>query len=251
LSLLAAGFVLFLLLLASYSRRRTWLSFGSIALSMALLFGCLFLVTIHDRSQVRARLALLSDRLPLLLDRNTAEQLAASLERLPAPPPPPLAAELAPLPAPEQEAVQAATTSPGWFATKPELEPAPKGTSPSLIAWSLDGGAAGPVSSPLGFSIGGTNVSGQALEQVQAFLKPDSTQRELPLALGLEGAQPGDGTVIPADARFSLFAVAPDDIAAAKSGGAILIFRYVQAGQRKSTILYHTPAMLSRHASRD
>jgi hypothetical protein len=245
LSLFAAGIVLFLLLLASYSRRRTWLAFGSVVLSIALLFGCLFLVTIHDRSQVRAKLTYLSDKFPLVLDRKTAEELAESLERIPAPAPP--SQELAAAPKAEQESVQAATTSPGWFATQSEPEPR---ATPQLIAWSLDG-AAGPVTSPLGFSIGGTNVSGGALEQVQAFLKPDSTQREVPLALGLEGNQPGDGTLIPADARFSLFAASPDDIAAAKTGGAILIFRYVQASQRKSTTLYLTPAMLSRLASRD
>jgi len=250
LGLFAAGIVLFLLLLASYSRRRTWLSLGSVALSMALLFGCLFLVTIHDRSQVRARLAALSDKLPLLLDRDTAERLAASLEQRPATPAEAPAPDLAAVPPAEPEPVQATTTAPGWFAAKPEPEPKST-TSSSLIAWSLDGGAAGPVTSPLGFSIGGTNVSGQALEQVQALLKPDSTQREVPLALSLEGDQPGETMVIPADARFNLFAVAPDDIAAAKTGGAILIFRYVQSNQRKSTILYLTPAMLSRLASRD
>jgi len=106
------------------------------------------------------------------------------------------------------------------------------------------------VTSPWGFSIGGTNVSNEALEQVQAVLKPDATMREMPLALGIEGDAAGDGSVIPADARFSLFSAAPDESAAEPTGGAILTFRYVQAGQRKSSILYLTPAMVARFANR-
>jgi hypothetical protein len=33
-------------------------------------------------------------------------------------------------------------------------------------------------------------------------------------------------------------------------GGAILAFRYIQAGQRKSSILYLTPSMVGRLANR-
>jgi hypothetical protein len=33
-------------------------------------------------------------------------------------------------------------------------------------------------------------------------------------------------------------------------GGAILTFRYVQAGQRKTSILYLTPSMVARFANR-
>ena len=42
---------------------------------------------------------------------------------------------------------------------------------------------------------------------------------------------------------------APDE-GAGQIGGAILTFRYVQAGQRKSSILYLTPAMVARFANR-
>ena len=253
LSLFAAGVALFALFIASYSRRGTWLALGSMAMSMALLFGCLFLVTAHDPSQVRMRLMWIANELPLLLDQQTAEQLAASLARLETPSPctagqPGCGIEIAPAPLPaEREPVQAAATAPGWFDTNPDPKAAPQ----TPVAWALDDrDVQRPVTSPWGFSIGGTNVSDEALEQVQAVLKPDATMREMPLALGIEGGAAGDGSVIPADARFSLFSAAPDESAAGPTGGAILTFRYVQAGQRKSSILYLTPAMVARFANR-
>ena len=254
LSLFAAGVALFALFIASYTGRGTWLALGSMAMSMALLFGCLFLATSHDRSQVRTRLAWVATELPLLLDRLTVAELAASLERFQAPSPlpcgdgqPGCSTEMAaaPLPA-EREPVQAAATAPGWFDIKPDA----KATPQTPVAWTLDDRAVQrPVTSPWGFSIGGTNVSDEALEQVRAVLKPDSTMREVPLALSVEGGGAGDG-IIPADASFSLFSAAPDEGASGQTGGAILTFRYVQAGQRKSSILYLTPAIIARLANR-
>jgi hypothetical protein len=251
LSLLAAGIVLFVLLIASYSRRGTWLTLGSMAMSAGLLFGCLILATAHDRSHLRASLAWAASKLPPLLDRQTAERLAASLERYQARSPcaagqPGCGRETA-IALFNREPVQAAATSPGWFEAKPD----PRANSQSPVAWTLDDrDVALPVTSPWGFSIGGTNVSGQALEQVQAVLKPDQTMREVPLALSVEGDGAGDGSVIPAAASFSLFSATPDEGASGQIGGAILTFRYVQAGQRRSSILYLTPAMVARFANR-
>jgi hypothetical protein len=253
LSLFAAGVALLALFIASYSRRGTWIALGSMAMSMALLFGCLFLATSHDRSQVRTRLAWAASELPLMLDRQTAAELAASLERNEAPSPcgagqPGCGTEMAAAPPlAEREPVQAAATAPGWFDTKPDA----KTTRQSPVAWHLDDrDVQRPMTSPWGFSLSGTNVSDQALEQVQAVLKPDSTMRVVPLALSVEGDGVGDGSVIPADASFSLFSAAPDEGASGQTGGAILTFRYVQAGQRKSSILYLTPAMVARLANR-
>ena len=150
-SLFAAGIALFALFIASYSRRGTWIALGSMAMSMALLFGCLVLAASHDRSQLRTNLAWGASELPLVLDRQTAEQLAASLERLGAPSPcgaeqPGCGIEIAAAPPlAEREPVQAAATSPGWFETKPD----PKSNSQSPVAWTLDeSDAQGPVSSP-------------------------------------------------------------------------------------------------------
>lgn len=223
------------------------------ALSAALLFGGLFLANVHDPSQMRASLAWVADKLPLVLDRQTAERLAASLDQIQAFSPcragqSGCAAEAVPAAQPpvEDEPVQAAATSPAWFETKPQ----PPAGSQAPIAWQLDArDAQGPVTSPLGFSIQGTNASDRAMEQVQAVLKPDSTQREVPLALLVDGDGVQDGGVIPAAANFTLFSATADDGAAKQGGGAILTFRYVQAGQRKSSILYLTPAMVARLAS--
>jgi hypothetical protein len=239
LSLFAAGIVLFVLLIASYSRRGTWLALGSMALSMALLFGCLVLATTHDRSQVRSRLAWVANKLPFLLDQQTFADLAASLERVPVAPSPAS-------PVIEREPMQAAATT-GWFETKPE----PKADSQYPVAWQLDDRDAPlPVSSPWGFSISGTNVASEALEEVHAVLKPDSTGREIELVVDVEGRALEAGAVIPPNAQFSLISAAPYGDDAKPTGGAILTFRYMQAGQRKSSILYLTPSMVARFASR-
>lgn len=238
------------LLLASYSGRGTWAALGSMAMSMAVLFGCLFLASIHDRSQVRTSLAWVAS----VLDQRIAAEFAGSLDRMETSSPcnsgqPGCGAQTAAAPAlAERAPVQAAATAIGWFGTKPN----PKADSHSPVDWALDDrGAQLPVTSPWGFSIGGTNVSNAALEQVQAVLKPDSTGREVPLALSVEGGGAGNGSVIPADAHFSLFSAAPEEDASGQTGGAILTFRYVQAGQRKSSILYLTPAMVARFANHE
>jgi hypothetical protein len=254
LSLFAAGVALFLLLIASYTGRSTWIALGSTALSVAMFVGLLFFATVHEPGQVRTRLAWIANTLSLVADRQTVHDLESVLE----PPAPPLPCDAsagpgcpatagAETPAATEPAPMQAAAAPGWFDTKPE----PKATPQTPVAWTLDDrDVQSPVTSPWGFSISGTNVSDEALEQVQGVLKPDATMREMPLALSVEGAGAGDGSVIPADARFSLFSAAPDESAAGQAGGAILTFRYVQAGQRKTSILYLTPAMVARFANR-
>jgi Cell Wall Hydrolase len=86
LSLFAAGVVVFVLFVASYSRRSTWLALCSMSMSMALVFGCLFLSTVYDHSQVRMNFAWAASKLPLALDRQTAYDLAVALEHLAASP---------------------------------------------------------------------------------------------------------------------------------------------------------------------
>jgi len=48
--LFAAGVFVFVLFIASYSQRSTWLAICSMSISMALVLGCLFLSTVHDSS---------------------------------------------------------------------------------------------------------------------------------------------------------------------------------------------------------
>jgi hypothetical protein len=158
---------------------------------------------------------------------------------------PPATASAEP-PAVRREAMQAAATT-GWLESKPES----KSTSPSPVRWLLgDQHGQASSSSAEGFSISGTNVSDQALEQVHAVLKPDASQREVSLALNVDGHKSEAGAVIPAGARFSLVSEIPNGDGLKQFGGAILSFRYIQAGQRKTSILYLTPSMVARFANR-
>lgn len=284
-SLLAAGLALFILLIASYSGRAAWIALGSATLSMAALVGMLFLAASQDPGQVRAGAAWVANELSLVADRPTVEHLKSAVERLStalsceaAQKPGCTTAASADTPAAAPEAMQAAATT-SWL--EPEATPEPvvqeppkqelakqgpqkqelakqepqkqeaRGASKSPVAWRLDdagvqisSGGAG------GFSVGGMNVSDKALEQIHAVLKPDGTQREMPLSLSVEGQSSEPGTSIPAGARFSLASATPNEDGSETSGGAILSFRYVQAGQRKSSILYLTPATVARLANR-
>jgi hypothetical protein len=285
LSLFAAGAALLALLFASYSRRSTWLALGSTAMSMAALVGLLFVMTSPDQSQVRTRLAWVGSKLPLVLNGQVPDDLITAFEHLLTPsscdasrrpgcrtvasaeppavasteppavastePPavastePPATASAEP-PAVRREAMQAAATT-GWLESKPES----KSTSPSPVRWLLgDQHGQASSSSAEGFSISGTNVSDQALEQVHAVLKPDASQREVSLALNVDGHKSEAGAVIPAGARFSLVSEIPNGDGLKQFGGAILSFRYIQAGQRKTSILYLTPSMVARFANR-
>jgi hypothetical protein len=254
LSLVAAGVALLALLFASYSRRSTWIALGSMTLSMAALIGCLFLSTAQDPEQIRTRVAWLANKLPLVLDPKTLNDLATAFERVSAPPsatasaePPPVASKASAEPPPaESKAMQAAATT-SWLGSKPES----KATPDSPVAWRLgDQDVQVASTDAAGFLISGTNVSDQALENVRAVLKPDSNRHEVELALAVEGQKSEAGAVIPAGARFSLVSETPNQDGAEQFGGAILTFRYVQAGQRKTSILYLTPSMVARFANR-
>jgi hypothetical protein len=254
LSLFAAGVALFILLIASYTGRSAWIALGSTALSVAMFIGLLFFATVHEPGQVQSRLAWVADRLSLVAAPKLADELKSAVAAIApscgagegsgcpatAEAPPPEAA-----PPPKQAAV-----APSWFGTSPDSAPTPQATSQSPVAWTFDqSGAQPPVTSPWGFSISGTNVSDQALEDVHAVLKPDSGARAVDLMLDIEGLTPGDRAVIPAGGRFSLVSASPDENDATL-GGAILSFRYLQAGQRKTSILYLSPAMIARFANR-
>jgi spore germination cell wall hydrolase CwlJ-like protein len=82
LSLFAAGVFVFVLFVASYSQRSTWLALCSMSMSMALVVGCLFLSTVHDHSQLRMRFAWAASKLPLVVDRQITDDLAVALEDL-------------------------------------------------------------------------------------------------------------------------------------------------------------------------
>jgi len=79
----AAGIFVFVLFVASYSQRSTWLALCSMSLSMALVLGCLFISTVHNHNQVRMRFAWLATELPQLVHWQVADDLASALELFP------------------------------------------------------------------------------------------------------------------------------------------------------------------------
>jgi hypothetical protein len=145
----------------------------------------------------------------------------------------------------------AAITS--WLGLNRKSEPGQQGSKPASqgpVAWHLD---APQVTAASGgaerLSISGTNVSDQALEDVRAVLKPDAGEPNFKLVLNVEGSEGKTGSLIPPGAKFSLVADASGDVASIKSGGAVLNFRYVLAGQRKTSIVPLTPSVLARLAT--
>ena len=132
--LFAAGVIVFVLFVASYSRRSTWLALCSMSMSMALVFGCLFLSTVYDHSQVRMSFAWAASRLSLVLDRQIAYDPAVALEHLAASPGCDIgrqgcsaATSAALLPTVAKQPASAA----GWTETKPD----PKAMSRYPVAW--------------------------------------------------------------------------------------------------------------------
>jgi hypothetical protein len=100
--------------------------------------------------------------------------------------------------------------------------------------------------------IGVTSASGSGAHQgggqpsaaARAVLKPDSGTGKVKLTLDVEGHDAAAGKVVPPGARFSLKAADLTAGEAGQLGGAILSVAYVQAGRRKSAIMYLTPPTL-------
>lgn len=239
-SLLAASVALAALLIASYGTRRIWLACLSIALSVAVVAGVIFVATTETPAEARAKLAALAERLSPMLGPKTLDTVMASLERL---------ATLAVrgqgvVPSDAAPQTMQAATAPSWFGATS----APKANANSPVTWFLDDPNA-PVVAPLedGFAIGGINTSGQDLSQVQAMLKLDESGREIALGLKVEGHAASEA-IIPAGARFSFGSDTPGE--AKPPAGAILTFRYVASGQQRAAILYLSAATIARFASR-
>jgi spore germination cell wall hydrolase CwlJ-like protein len=106
------------------------------SMSMAVVFGCLFLSTVHDHSQVRMSFAWAASRLSLVLDRQIAYDLAVALEHLAASPGCDIgrqgcsAATSAALLPTKGVAKQPAAAA-GWTETKPD----PKAMPRYPVAW--------------------------------------------------------------------------------------------------------------------
>jgi len=126
--------------------------------------------------------------------------------------------------------------------TAPRAEPVPAAASDAPIKWLLD--APSP-STNNAFAVSGANVSDEPLKVLRAVLKPDSGTGKLALTVEVEGHDGADGAVVPPGARFSLKTDALTASEATQIGGAILSVAYVQAGRRKTSIMYLTPPMLA------
>ncbi len=114
-SLFAAGVVLFLLLVASYSGRRLWVSLASTVMSMVALAGFLFVAIAKEPGAIRNGLIWTAGKVQLVVDQPTADTIAKMIEQLPAPAP---AAQNAPA-APAPVAPEIAETAPPVTSTPP------------------------------------------------------------------------------------------------------------------------------------
>ena len=306
--LLIAGIVLFLLFVATYSKRSTWVMLGSTALSIVLIAAFVFLSTADKSNPVRDGLAGLAAKLPSGWDRraldlaNAVEQVSVAsaaarkraTERTTEPvlansvssiadwfdwtPEPPAAVTAEAKPQPAANAIASITE---WFDSTsepaeetaddisaqdaaeetaedisaeidpgpapraepaPQAEPLPAAASDAPIKWLLD--APSP-STNNAFAVSGANVSDEPLKVLRAVLKPDSGTGKLALTVDVEGHDGIDGAVVPPGARFSLKTDALTASEATQIGGAILSVAYVQAGRRKTSIMYLTPPMLA------
>jgi hypothetical protein len=252
------------LLVASYTDRGTWLACGSTAMSIAVLVGCIVFSRIEVPGQFESGLMQLASQLSPVLGQRTLDDVTAVIEqfstnaicnekerpgcvtpagRIEPPTFPdgdrPRRAEMV---SAAPQAIQAASTT-GW----PEAKTNSNDVARSPVIWLFDEPDA-PVSPGIapGLSITGINVSDETLMRVHGTLKPDSSQRELELALSQEQKLDGE-TVIPAGARFSLGTPNPNS---SIQGGAIFTFRYVYAGRERASFMYLTPAMIARSANR-
>jgi hypothetical protein len=265
LDLLVAGIVLLLLFVATYSQRRTWITLGSTALTIVLIAGCVIFSTAQSQgsSQIYGGLAQLAKGLPAGWDRPVLkltaaiEQASTSLaqartEATAQAPQPMMTASVTDWFSwgawfeADQQVEGKAETEPGSEAD-PAAEPDAKAepvavTSPDApIKWFLD--APSP-SAGGAFAVRGANMSDEPLKVVRAVLKPDSGTGKVKLTLDVEGHDGVEGKVVPPGARFSLKAADLTASEAGQLGGAILSVAYVQAGRRKSAIMYLTPPTL-------
>jgi len=237
LDLLVAGIVFVLLFVATYSQRRTWVTLGSAALSIALVAAFVVFSTAQGSSQVHDGLAQLAKALPAGWDRP-ALHVTAAIEHASTS----LARARKDAAAHEARPVLTASAADwfswgAWFKTDPETE-----RTAAPIKWFLDAPSSAANEA---FAVSGANVSDQPLKVVRAVLKPDSGARKLKLTLDVEGHDDAKDAVVPPGARFRLKAVGLTASEAEELGGAILSVAYELAGRRKTSIMYLTPATLT------
>jgi len=280
LDLLVAAIVLLLLFAASYSGRGAGIALASTAVSAALLAGWFLLATAQDAAPF---LSTLAERLPNVWSQRT-EDLAKAIERASSSltssrkqtaqraGEPVSAASLSQWfdgqgsnsrifdsQMPDLQSTELERESGPGPQPQTETSPAPaKHDPPSAsphgpVKWILDEPPQGAGTMVV---LTGANVSDEPLEDIRATLKPDpgtdaSTHIAVPnavkLRLHIEGQVIDDkgATSIPPGARFHLEAATLNANEAKRLGGAIVSFAYVQAGRRRTSIMYLTQTALA------
>jgi hypothetical protein len=271
--LFAAGIALLALLFASYCGRHAWIACASTGLSLAAVFGLVFLSMNRDPAQIEARSAWLADQLTPIVGRQTRDEMKTALGQI--------SSVLSAASAVGRQAMQAASTT-DWFGLKERLwatphapvttphaavatphapvatrhapvamPDAPAATPRSPVKWLLDDpNVPASPGATKGFLLGGLNVSDQDLKDVRGVLKLDSSPHEIALSLTVEGRKFDEGAVVPAGARFSLGYALSEADGSSQFGGALLRLRYSHSGQRKATILHLTAPVFARLANR-
>jgi hypothetical protein len=244
------------LLVMSYSGRGIWIACCSTAMSMVAFIGCLFLPAIDNPGHLRAGLSWLETRLATVLDERDRVELAQWISSLgeaymtrsrEEPPIHDAVPQIAGSTYKSAQTVKADSTV-AWL--RPTNEP--KYTARSAVAWVLDEPNGRVSSSDFApeYLIRGINLSDQALTEVRATLKLDSSQSEVALQVNVQRDEFGSATLIPPGAQFVLRPHLGKAHVAIQSGGAILKLRYTYAERQRADILYLAPSTIARLADR-
>ena len=248
--------VLLLLLVATYGDRSACVTLCSTGMSVATLTGFLFIVDFEGANQVRSGLVLAARQLPSVLDQRTLVELRtaidSSLPNCKGPPGCKTASYVGSMqydqspsdePSSEAPAPKKAAADAGRLETRKDFDEVAQWP----ISWLPDDSTLQVSANPKpSFSITGINISDNPLSAVQAILKSDVNHQEIKLTVRVEGERFGSET-IPAGTRFTLGAAPPNN--EKHVGGAVLVFRYTYAGQRRAEIFYLTATMIAGLAS--
>jgi hypothetical protein len=258
--LLVTGVAIFLLLVASYSRHRAWIAWCSTTMSAAAFLGLLLIPTFTDAGKARAGLNRLFRQLPLVLNRETLSDLTAAITQSSTAAicdvgcGPKVGHKVSPIA--QNAMVPQTSVSPevsegnraGATATQLAANSDAADAVGSPIMWLLDRGGAASGNGSRQFIMTGINVSDVTLKRVHATLKLDTSQRELALALKVNGDKFDETNAIPAGTGFTLRLEAKTTRSKQLVGGAIFAFRYTYAGRQRATIWYLNPDVIARLA---
>jgi hypothetical protein len=226
------------LLILSYSGRGLSIACCSTAMSMLCFIGCLSLPAIDNPGHLRAGLSWLETRLTMVLDERDLVELTQWISSLDeaymttSREEPPIHDAVPQTASSTHKTGQTVKADSTVARRHPRNES--NDTARSVVTWVLDEPNDRVSSSDFApeYFIRGINRSDQALTEVRATLKLDSSQSEVALQVNVQRDEFGSATVIPPGAQFVLRRHLAKAHAAIQSGGAILKFRYTLAERR-------------------